>query len=202
MIDIISNWAGELVVSLIIVTLIEMLLPENKIKKYVKTVIGVYIIFCIISPFIDKQQFATIWKNTEKELEKIRIESRVVTSKETTSSIEKLYIQEFEKEISQKVEKLGYTVKKCEVKLEIDATKESASINEIYLKLGDKKENNKKNMDIQVENIQRVQISINNSKEGNNNDKHQEDTKEIQELKEILSQYYEISKEKIKITQD
>ena len=54
MIDVISNWAGELVVSLIIVTVIEMLLPDNKIKKYVKTVIGVYIIFCIISPFIDK----------------------------------------------------------------------------------------------------------------------------------------------------
>ena len=51
MIKLISNWAGQLIVALVVVTIIEMLLPDNKIKKYVKTVIGLYIIFCIISPF-------------------------------------------------------------------------------------------------------------------------------------------------------
>lgn len=202
MIDIISNWAGELVVSLIIVTLIEMLLPDNKIKKYVKTVIGVYIIFCIISPFIDKEQFATIWEDTEKELEKIRIESQVASLQDTNSSIEGLYIQEFEKEVTKKVEELGYTVKKCEVELEINASKDNAGINAIYLNIGDKKVNNKQNTDIQVESVRRVEISINNSKEGKNNDKQQEETEEIKELKEILSDYYEISEEKIKITQN
>lgn len=202
MIEIISNWAGELVVSLIIVTIIEMLLPDNKIKKYVKTVIGVYIIFCIISPFIDKEKFATIWEDTEKELEKIRIESQVASSQDANSSIEGLYIQEFEKEVTRKVEELGYAVKKCKVELQINASKEDAGINAIYLNIGDKKINNKQNTDIQVESIQRVQISINNSKEGKNNDKQQEETKEMKELKEILSDYYEIGEEKIKIIQN
>ena len=72
MIDFINDWAGELVVALIIVTIIEMLLPENKTKKYVKTVIGVYIIFCIISPFINKDEFKAILKETEKNLEKMK----------------------------------------------------------------------------------------------------------------------------------
>lgn len=202
MIEIISNWAGELVVSLIIVTVIEMILPDNKIKKYVKTVIGVYIIFCIVSPFINKEQFAKIWEETEKELEKIRIESQVASQQDSNSSIEGLYIQEFEKNVTKKVQELGYTVKKCEVKLEINASKENAGINSIYLNIGDKMINNKQNLDIQVEGIQRVQISINNSKEGKNNDKQQEERQDIKELKEILSKYYEINQEKIKITQN
>ena len=104
MMDFISNWAGELVVALIIVTIIEMLLPENKTKKYVKTVIGVYIIFCIISPFINKEEFAVILKETEKNLEKIKIESQVSSKLEENSSIEALYIQEFEKDVIKKVE--------------------------------------------------------------------------------------------------
>lgn len=202
MIEVISNWAGDLVVSLIIVNLIEMLLPENKIKKYVKTVIGVYIIFCIISPFIDQKQFLAIWESTEKELEKIRIESQVASSQEASSSIEGLYIQEFEKEVSKKVQELGYTVKKCKVELEINASKENAGINTIYLEIEDKKNKSKQNADIQVEGIQRVQISINNSKEGNNKDKQQDEMEETKELKKILSEYYEIEEEKIKIIQE
>jgi len=66
MIDIISDWAGALIVSLIIVTILEMLLPDNKIKKYVKTVIGIYIVFCIISPFINESEIESVIRSTEK----------------------------------------------------------------------------------------------------------------------------------------
>lgn len=198
MINIISNWAGELVVSLVIVTLIEMLLPDNKIKKYVKTVIGVYIIFCIISPFIDKEEFATIFENAEKNLEKIQIENQVSAGLENTdSSIEALYIQEFEKDVTKKVEELGYEVKKCSIYVEIDASKDDAGIKAIYLTIGDKKVNNKEN--VQIESVEKVKISINDTKEGNNKSEETEDTKKV---KEFLSDYYEIGEEKIKITQN
>lgn len=198
MINIISNWAGEIVVSLVIVTLIEMLLPDNKIKKYVKTVIGVYIIFCIISPFIDKEEFAKIFENTEKNLEKIRIESQVSSNVENTqNSIEALYIQEFENDVIKKVEELGYKVKKCNVDIEINASKDNAGINAIYLNIGEKKANT--NQGIQVENVEKVEISINDKEEGNNKDEETEDSKKV---REFLSNHYEISKEKIKITQN
>lgn len=198
MINIISNWAGEIVVSLVIVTLIEMLLPDNKIKKYVKTVIGVYIIFCIISPFIDKEEFAKIFENTEKNLEKIRIESQVSSNVESTqNSIEALYIQEFENDVIKKVEELGYKVKKCNVDIEINASKDNAGINAIYLNIGEKKDNT--NQGIQVENVEKVEISINDKEEGNNKDEETEDSKKV---REFLSNHYEISKEKIKITQN
>ena len=199
MMDFISNWAGELVVALIIVTIIEMLLPENKTKKYVKTVIGVYIIFGIISPFINKEEFAVILKETEKNLEKIKIESQVSSQLEENSSIEALYIQEFEKEVIKKVEELGYIVKQCSVVIEINALKDNAGINEIYLKIGKKKLEDNGNLNVEIKDIEKVEISINDQEVGNNKTEETSDTREV---KKILSSYYEISEEKIKIVQN
>ena len=198
MIDVISSWAGELVVALIIVTIIEMILPENKTKKYVKTVIGVYIIFCIISPFINKEEFATILEETEKNLEKIKIESQVSSNLEENSSIEALYIQEFEKDVIKKVEELGYEVKECSVEIEINASKDNAGINGIYLKIGKKKSEDNESSNVEIEDIEKVEISINNQNIVNNKNEESSDTKKI---KKFLSDYYEISQEKIKVIQ-
>ena len=199
MIDFISDWAGELVVALIIVTIIEMLLPENKTKKYVKTVIGVYTMFCIISPFINKEEFARILKETEKNLEKIKIESQVSSQLEKSSSIEDLYIQEFEKDVIKKVEELGYTVKQCSVRIEINASKNNAGINEIYLKIGSKTLGDSSSSNIEIEDIEKVEISINNQKIVNNKSEETADTRKV---KKFLSDYYEISQDKIKVVQN
>ena len=50
----ISNWIQGIIVAVIIGTIIEMILPEGNCKKYIKVVIGVYILFSIISPVITK----------------------------------------------------------------------------------------------------------------------------------------------------
>ena len=44
----ISHWAETIIVAVIIGTIIEMILPSGNSKKYIKTVIGVYILFTII----------------------------------------------------------------------------------------------------------------------------------------------------------
>jgi len=201
--NIISKWAGELIVSLVIVTILEMLLPDNKIKKYVKTVIGVYIIFCVISPFIDENEIENILEHTEKNLEKIEMQSQITSSQNDDSSIETLYIQEFQKDVIKKVEELGYQVRKCEVDIEIDATKENAGINAIYLSVGNKMQNMKdeKNTNIEIEEIETVEISINNQEAGNNNDEEIVENDNSKEIKEFLSNYYEINEECIIITQ-
>ncbi len=50
-----SSWAQGIIVAIIIGSIIQMLLPENKNKKYIRMVLGVYILFCIISPVVGKQ---------------------------------------------------------------------------------------------------------------------------------------------------
>ncbi|MGN1301562.1 MAG: stage III sporulation protein AF, partial [Clostridia bacterium] len=54
MIEIINSWAQKIIIVVIICTIIEMILPEGKNKKYIKTVIGIYVVFTIISPIISK----------------------------------------------------------------------------------------------------------------------------------------------------
>ena len=205
MIETISNWAGELVVAMIISTLIEMLLPDNKTKKYVKTLIGTYIVFCIISPFINQNDILS-FESIEKELESYNKEVKIQESEENQISMENLYIEEFKKDVIKNVENLGYKVKKCEVDIQIDATKENAGINKIKLIIGEKKVQNNDDEEvkneIKIEEVEKVEISINNNQNENNITENIEENLEIKEVKTYLSNYYEISENRVNVTQD
>ena len=50
----VSSWIQGIIIAVIISTIIEMILPEGNSKKYIKVVIGVYILFSIVSPVINK----------------------------------------------------------------------------------------------------------------------------------------------------
>ena len=50
----VSGWIQGIIIAVIISTIIEMILPEGNSKKYIKVVIGVYILFSIVSPVISK----------------------------------------------------------------------------------------------------------------------------------------------------
>lgn len=52
MINNISSWAEQIIIAVIIATILEMILPKGNSKKYIKTVIGIYILYVIISPVI------------------------------------------------------------------------------------------------------------------------------------------------------
>ena len=54
MIDFLETWANQIIVAVIIGTIIEMLLPNGNNKKYIKMVIGTYVLFTIIQPIITK----------------------------------------------------------------------------------------------------------------------------------------------------
>ena len=52
MVSFLSSWVKNLSLAIVIVSILEMLLPNNKTKKYIKMIMGLYILFSIISPFI------------------------------------------------------------------------------------------------------------------------------------------------------
>ena len=54
MINWLSDWAEAIIIAVIIGTIIEMLLPEGNCKKYIKVVIGIYVMFTIVNPIITK----------------------------------------------------------------------------------------------------------------------------------------------------
>lgn len=54
MVNWISSWLQGIIVAVIIGTIIEMLLPKSSISKFIKVVIGLYILFSIITPVVNK----------------------------------------------------------------------------------------------------------------------------------------------------
>lgn len=63
MIAFFSSWAQGIIVAVIVATIVELLLPNGSSKKYVKVVVGIYILFSIIAPVVNK--FANQDINTE-----------------------------------------------------------------------------------------------------------------------------------------
>ena len=47
-----NGWIQGIVVAVIITIIVEMILPEGNSKKYIKIVLGIFIVFSIISPII------------------------------------------------------------------------------------------------------------------------------------------------------
>ena len=62
MINFMSSWAEQIVLAVIVATIIEMILPKNKNKKYIQMVVGVYVLFNIISPIIRNKDNISIEK--------------------------------------------------------------------------------------------------------------------------------------------
>lgn len=55
MIGKINLWAQGIIIATIIGTVLQMVLPDNKNKKYIKVVIGIYVLLCIIQPLITQK---------------------------------------------------------------------------------------------------------------------------------------------------
>ena len=55
MIYFLSTWAEKIALSVIVISILEMLIPNNKMKKYIRVVMGIFILFNIISPLIEEK---------------------------------------------------------------------------------------------------------------------------------------------------
>ena len=120
--------------AVIIGAIIEMILPEGNSKKYVKIVIGVYVLFTIISPVISKITGKTIQVSDILELNKYI---------EETENNSKLYVtldEDNSNNIKDIYEKLEYTFQKIGV-VKYDAFHEMGGKLSFALCMLDKKDN-------------------------------------------------------------
>ena len=136
MIEVISSWAKSLGVTIVLVSILEMILPNNKTKKYIRMVLGLFMIFNIISPFIqNKDNLSLASINIEDYIEGNNTNTGTNTQSETLNQtsmdqrIKVLYQDELEKDIIKKIEELGYEVASCKVEAEVP-TEESSKDNE------------------------------------------------------------------------
>ena len=133
MINFISSWAEQIVLAVVVATIIELILPKNKNKKYIQMVIGVYVLFNIISPIIkNKDNFSVEKYNTEKYESQSQYE---IDQSSMDTRIEKIYLEELEKKTQEKFQDNGFVVTKCKVDAVLDTTKKNAGISLITIKI-------------------------------------------------------------------
>lgn len=227
MIEFLSSWAKSLGVTIVIVSILEMLLPNNKTKKYIRMVLGMFVIFNIISPFItnkDKLNFNSIdIGNIDTYETSSGVSSNVVNQASMDERIEDLYQEELQKDITKKVEEQGFEVSNCKVEAKVpdknnSENEEGTGITKIKLKIekSDKKEETNESTENKVveeiQKIKKVDTSINDSQtrnqdeENNNEENTNEDTNnskvtrsDIQNIKKMLIEEYGVSEKCLEI---
>ena len=150
MIEILSSWAKGLGITIVIVSIFEMLLPNNRTKKYIRMVLGVYVIFNIVSPLI-KNKDVFNFNNIDLE-EYTSVETSSVNQTSMNERIKKLYSEELEKDITKKIKEKGYEVKKCKVSVQIADDEEETKINKIKLIVSKTQEEVKNDIENSTEN--------------------------------------------------
>ena len=202
MIDYFSEWAQNLTLAIVIVSLFEMLLPNNKTKKYIKVVMGLYILFNIISPFV-KNDFSIQLENIVENSKSQTTSTEAVDQTSMDTRLKQICKEELEKDIKQKIEGQGYIVESCKVDIKIE---EQTDIEKITLKVkkenktNEEKENNKeeqeKQDDIQQKLVKEVQkikkVQIGETKKNSNE-------QNLSTIKNFLIKEYEVNEKCLKI---
>lgn len=202
LIKFINSWAQGIILAVIIATIIEIIIPEGKNKKYVKTVIGLYILFTIIYPLItkisnNKLNFDSIIAKTSKEVS--MYDSKVANSIETNTYIENTYKNNLKEKIKGEIEEKGYTVLDFNIYIETQNEETYGQINSIVLKL--QKANKEQNTIKGVNKIEEINVNIKNNKTENLKKEKELTDSEIKTIKEYLNNMYSIEEERIHINE-
>ena len=209
MIENISVWAEQIIMAVIIATLIEMILPEGNNRKYIKAVIGVYILFTIISPILKNNgnfNFNNIdYESYFKENETYKTMSESLTSN-NDNSVEEIYINNLKQDMKQKLKEKGFLVESSAVKIELQEGDNYGRILEINLALSKLKEEDTKEQssNIIVNDISKISIgnTVKNETTSSNSKENKLSSSEIKEVKNYLSSVYEVSNKNIYINED
>ncbi len=212
MVEFMSSWVKGLGLAIVIISILEMLLPNNKTKKYIRMVMGIYLLFTMISPFMKNQD---IWDPNE-----LNLESYVTTQTSTTldqssmdERIQELYIQELEKDITKKLKEKGYEVTTCKVKAQISDEEEETKITKIKVKVQKSQEDTtqKKEEDLenqivtQIQKIKPIDTTIQQEEKEKAEESSQENksTKvnksDIQNIKKFLIEEYGVNEKCLEI---
>ena len=178
MVNFLNSWTNGIVVAVIIGSVIEMILPEGNNKKYVKIVIGVFILFTIISPVISKFTGGVDLSNIIKYEEYINTVTVTSTNVINNSDVLSIYKKKLSNEIKNTLENNGFKVNSID--LYINSKDENyGEILKIILKV---EKNNNKVETINISNG-KVENSISNDSKN--------------KIKELLNALYGISKDRI-----
>lgn len=202
--EFITSWVQGIIIAVIIGSIIEMLLPNGNSKKYIKVVVGVYIVFSIVSPVISKFTGSELKLSSIIDINKYedKIASYEVDTKnlENTNNynIKEVYILNLKKDIKAKIEHKGYIVNSIQIEIENTDEYKVRNVNMTLSKRENKKEETEEKNINEIEKVN-IEVRIENSTTEETTEMIRLTTKEIAEIKEYISSVYEINKNNINI---
>ena len=196
MVSFISSWAQQIIFAVIIGTILQMLLPEGKNKKYIKIVIGVYVLFAVISPVVGK--------NIDLNLDEFNLSlDNTTTSLDETNNknINDIFVTNLVQDIKSKLSNKGYGCENVELQTNENYEVEKINITGIYeIEEEEEKEEEKNENKVEINsiNINEVQIG---EKENSIKDQVVKGIPKSEEkdLKEYLSETYNVKEKNISI---
>ena len=208
MINWLSNWAEAIIIAVIIGTIIEMLLPEGNCKKYIKVVIGIYVMFTIVNPIITKISGKEITVSEILELDEYisQAEESIKTQNEieieNENNIMEMYVSGIKQDIKLNIEEKGYVVTNVDIEIEDNKNYKIKKIIVDTENIMKEENTDEKNEIEKIKIINDITINISNdivqnNKQENSNNKNLLSFTQKQELKEYLNQRYEIDKDNI-----
>ena len=210
MINFLSSWVKNLSLALIVVSILEMILPNNKTKKYVKVIMGLYILFSIIQPFVENSESLNLDNFNLEEYIQSETEQVSTNSEVDQTSMDlrlnQMYMEQLEEDITEKLKEKSYELDTCDVKAHI--SQEDSGIEKItirvYRKLTDNKQEESTIEDKLVNEIQKidkVDVSVGNKE----NDRETQETSKITKtdikiIKDFLINEYGVREECLRIS--
>lgn len=208
MIEFFSSWAKGIGVTVVIISIIEMLLPNNNSKKYIRMVLGIYLIFNIVSPLIKNKDILNV-NNINLNETTISTSSEEVDQTSMNKRIKKIYEQELEKDIIKKLNEKGYEVKACSVTTQVSTNEnEETKINKIKISIDKTNDTNKteeKNTEskivTEIQKIKKIDTNIGEDKhENEKQDNKNIDKSDIQNIKKFLIDEYGVNENCLEIS--
>lgn len=195
MVSFISSWAQQIIFAVIIGTILQMLLPEGKNKKYIKIVIGVYVLFAVISPVIGKDldidlnEFNLSLDNTTTSLDETN-----------NKNINDIFVTNLVQDIKSKLNNKGYSCENVELQTNENYEVEKITITGIYEVDEDEEKEEKNENKVEINNISINEVQI-GEKENSIKDQVVKGIPKSEEkdLKEYLSETYNVKEKNISI---
>lgn len=124
----IKQWCEGIIIAVIISIIIEMIIPEGKNKKYIKVIIGIYIMVVSLSPLLELLHY-------DINFDEIANFDTIETSQNIDDDIKDIYISGIEENLKLEIEDLGYAVEFIKIYTDINYE----NIEKVELKISGKK---------------------------------------------------------------
>lgn len=147
-----NNWCESLIISVILVLLIELLVENNKNKKYIQVITGIFIMFVTLNPFIE------LLNNNDFDTDFLKIEKVSAKPYEENELFENVYIDYTLERIKNVLD--SYNLKVLNLDFKLDESKENLEKIEVIIKKDMAKESEDFVSEEKVKNLIKEELDI------------------------------------------